>query len=81
MSLYVQTSKPYVYLDLQRVIKNHSKVFEDILKGLRPTWDHYHAIHFVLGSFPTNIRLHRYPYAQKNEIEHMVEEMLQVGII
>jgi hypothetical protein len=36
-SLDVQTSKPFMPLDLQGFIDNHSKVFEDILKGLPPT--------------------------------------------
>jgi hypothetical protein len=36
-SLDVQTSKPYIPQDLQGIIDNHSKVFEDIPKGLPPT--------------------------------------------
>jgi hypothetical protein len=36
-SLYVQTSKPSIPQDLQRIIDKHSKVFEDIPKGLPPT--------------------------------------------
>jgi hypothetical protein len=36
-SLDVQTSKTYVPLDLQGIIDKHSKVFEDIPKGLAPT--------------------------------------------
>jgi hypothetical protein len=36
-SLYVQTSKTSIPLDLQGIIDNHSKVFEDIPKGLPPT--------------------------------------------
>ena len=59
----------------------HSKVFEDIPKGLPPTRDHDHAIHLIPGSVPPNIRPYRYPYGQKSEIERMVEEMLEDGII
>jgi hypothetical protein len=36
-SLYVQTSKPYIPLDIQGIIDKHSKVFEYIPKGLPPT--------------------------------------------
>jgi hypothetical protein len=78
-SLDVQTSKPSIPLDLQGIIDKHSKVFEDIPKGLPPTQNH--VIHLILGSVPPNIRPYRYPYAQKSEIEHMVEEMLEAGII
>jgi hypothetical protein len=80
-SLDVQTSKPYIPLDLQGIIDKHSKVFEDIPKGLPPTQHHDHDIHLIPGSVPPNINLYRYPYAQKSEIECMVEEMLEASII
>jgi hypothetical protein len=80
-SLDVQTSKPSISQDLQGIIDKHSKVFEDIPKGLSPTQNHDHEIHLILGSVPPNIRPYRYLYAQKSEIERMVEEMLEAGII
>jgi hypothetical protein len=80
-SLDVRTSKPSISLDIQGIIDNNSKVFEDIPRGLTPTHDHDHPIHLILGSVPPNIRPYRYPYAQKSEIECMVEEMLEDGII
>jgi hypothetical protein len=80
-SLDVQTSKPSIPLDLQGIIDKHSKLFEDITKGLPPTRNHDHAIHLIPGSVPPNIRPYRYPYAQKSEIECMVEELLEVCII
>ena len=43
--------------------------------------DHDHAIHLIPGSVPRNIRPYRYPYVQKSEIERMVAEMLEAGII
>ena len=79
--LDVQTSNPSISIDLQRVIDNHSKVFKDIPKGLPPTRDHDHVIHLILRSVPPSIIPYRYPYAQKSEIECMVEEMLEAGII
>jgi len=66
--------------DLQKVLDNHSKVFVTP-KGLPPIREHDHAIHMIPGSVPLNIRLYRYPYAQKSEIECMVAEMLEAGII
>jgi hypothetical protein len=71
-SLDVQTSKPSIPQDLQRIIDNHSKVFEDNPKGLPPTRNHDHEIQLILGSVPPNIQPYRYPYAHKSEIEHMV---------
>jgi hypothetical protein len=80
-SLDVQTSKPSIPRDLQGIIVKHSKVFEDIPIGLPPTQNRDHDIHLIPRSVPPNIRPYRYPYTQKSEIEHMVEEMLEVGII
>jgi hypothetical protein len=80
-SLDVQTSKPSIPQYLQRIIDKHSKVFEDIPKGLPTIRNHDHEIHLIPGSVPPNIRPYRYPYTQKSEIERMVEEMLEVGII
>ena len=59
---------------------NHSKVFETP-KGLPPIRDHDHAIHLIPGSVPPNIRSYIYPYVKKSEIEHMIAEMLEAGII
>ena len=64
----------------QKILDNHSKVFETP-KGLPPIHDHDHAIHFILGSVPPNIRPYKYPYVQKSEIERMIAEILEAGII
>jgi hypothetical protein len=80
-SLYVQTSKPFIPLDLQGIIDKNSKVFEDIPKGIPPTRNHDYVIHLILGSVPPNIRPYRYPSSQKSEIKRTVEEMLEAGII
>jgi hypothetical protein len=80
-SLDVQTSKPSIPQDLQRIIDKHSKVFEDIPKGLPPTRNPDHEIRLIPRSVPPNIRPYKYPYAQNSEIERKVEEMLEAGII
>ena len=78
--LDIQTSKLDFSLDLQKVLDKYSKVF-DTPKFLPPTWDHDHPINLIPGSVPPNMRPYKYPYAQKSEIERMVAEMLEVGII
>ena len=80
-SLDVQTSKSTIPLDLQKVIDTDSKVFEDMPKGLPPTRTHDHTIHLQPGSVPPNIRPYMCPYAQKNELERLVVEMLEACII
>jgi len=77
-SLEVQTLKSSISLNLQKVLHNHSKVFETP-KGLPHIRDH--AIHLIPGSVPPKIKLYKYPYAQKSEIECMVAEMLEIRII
>jgi hypothetical protein len=77
----VQTNISFAPLDLQIVIKNHSKVSGEIPKGIPPTREHDHDIHLQLGSIPPNIRPCSYTYAQKSDIECMIQEMLEVDII
>ena len=55
-SLDVSTLESSISPDLQKVLDNHSKVFETP-KGLPPMRDHDHAIHLVPGSVPPNILL------------------------
>ena len=76
----VPTSKPSISADLQKVLDNHSKVFETP-KGIPPICDHDHAIHLIPGIFPPKIEPYRYPYVQKSEIECMIAKMLEAGII
>jgi len=61
-------------------LDNNSKVFETP-KILPLIFGHDHAIHFIQGSVPPNIRPYIYPYSQKSEIERMVVAMLEAGVI
>eukprot|EP00253_Pinus_taeda_P022126 PITA_22126 len=79
-SLEVSTLESSISPNLQNILDNHSKVFETP-GGLSPMRDHDHAIHLIPGSIPPNMRPYRYPYVQKSEIERMVTEMLEDGII
>jgi hypothetical protein len=62
-SLYVQTSISSAPVDFEIDINNHSKVFQEMPKGLPPTKDNDHAIHLQSGSVPPHIRPYKYPYA------------------
>ena len=67
-SLEVTTSKSSISPYLQKILDNHSKVFETP-KGIPHIRDHDHAIHLIPGSVPPNTRPYIYPYVQKREIE------------
>ena len=70
-SLGVQKLKSSISTDLQKILDNHSKVFE-APKGHPPIRDQENEIHLILGNVTPNIRPYKYPYAQKSEIECMV---------
>jgi hypothetical protein len=75
------TETPSVPQDLQAILSKHQLVFSTP-QGLPPSHGvHDHSIPLVPGSLPPNIRLYRHPFSQKNEIEKMVQELLNVGII
>ena len=60
------------------------QLFEDLFQapvGLPPKRDQDHAIMLKEGASIPNIRSYRYPYYQKNEIEKIISEMLQNGVI
>jgi hypothetical protein len=43
--------------------------------------EHDHSIPLLLGYQPTNVRPYKYPFVQNIEIEKMVHELLEAGVI
>ncbi|XP_024979726.1 uncharacterized protein LOC112516745 [Cynara cardunculus var. scolymus] len=66
--------------ELQTLLTEFQDVFATP-SGLPPTRSHDHAIPLLDGSNPIKVRPYRYAHSQKNQIEVMVHEMLQQGII
>jgi hypothetical protein len=67
--------------DLQDILSKHQAIFSTP-QGLPPSHGvNDHSISLVPKSLPPNIGLYRHPFSQKNEIEKMVQELLNVGII
>jgi hypothetical protein len=75
------TETPPMSQDLQALLSKHQMVFSTP-RGLPPSHGvHDHSIPLVPGILPPNIRPYCHPFSQKNEIEKMVQELLNVGII
>jgi hypothetical protein len=73
-------SSTVIHEDLQALIIEFGMVFEEP-KGLPPQRSHDHQILLKEGTKPVCVRPYRYPYYQKTEIEKIVKELLQTGVI
>lgn len=66
--------------ELALLLHNYSKVFEQPI-GLLPQREHAYSIPLVEGVAPVKVKPYRYPYSHKEQIELMVQQMLDEGII
>jgi hypothetical protein len=75
------TETPYVPPDLQSILSKHQAVFSTP-QGLPYSHGvHDHFIPLVLDNLPPNVCPYRHPFAQKNEIEKIIQELLVAGVI
>lgn len=65
---------------LESVLGEYKEVFQEPT-GLPPPRRQDHAIVLKEGADIPNLRPYRYPHYQKNEIERLVDDMLNYGII
>ena len=73
------TNTPYPP-DLNQLLSNFSLVLQPPTT-LPPKQPHDHRIPLQPNTPPINVRPYRYPHYQKSEIEKIVREMLQTGLI
>jgi hypothetical protein len=72
---------PFVHPNLQSILSRHQVVFTTP-KELPPSCGvHDHSIPLIPGSLPPNVRPYRHPFARENEIEKIVHELLEAGVI
>jgi len=65
---------------LQELLQQFGDVFQEP-KGLPRPWSHDHVITLQEGISPVSVRLYRYPFYQKEEIEKIVRDLLQTSVI
>ncbi|MCI15895.1 Ty3/gypsy retrotransposon protein, partial [Trifolium medium] len=66
--------------EIALLLRNYQGVFHTPT-GLPPPRDQNHEIQLQEGTKPVKVRPYRYPHSQKEQIEKMVQEMLDQGII
>lgn len=66
--------------DIQQLLSAFHSGFENST-ALPPKCHIDHQIHLQPGAPPVNVKPYRYPYFQKQEIEMLVTDMLQTGVI
>lgn len=82
LSAHMQPAHPQQPLPgpLTAILNAYADVFEEP-KGLPPARSHDHAIPLQAGAQPVSVRPYRYPFYQKEEIEHIVQDLLTSGVI
>ncbi|KAI4318180.1 hypothetical protein L6164_025983 [Bauhinia variegata] len=65
---------------IEALLQRYPSLF-DTPTNLPPVRQTDHAIPLIDGSNPVNVRPYRYPHFQKQEIEKLLREMLDMGIV
>ena len=71
----------HIHPEMQQILNNHLLIFDKPHELPPSRGEHDHSIILVLGAQPPNVCPYRYPFAQKNEIEKIIKELLEAGVI
>eukprot|EP00253_Pinus_taeda_P012384 PITA_12384 len=77
----VETKSVLIHPEMQQILNNHLPVFDKPHELPPSRGEHDHSITLVPGAQPPNARPYRYPFTQKNEIEKIIKELLEAGVI
>ena len=66
---------------MKQILNNYLLVFDKPHELPPSRGEHDHSITLVLGAQPPNVHPYRYPFTQKNEIEKIIKELLEAGVI
>eukprot|EP00253_Pinus_taeda_P012205 PITA_12205 len=70
-----------IHLEMQQILNNHLPVFYKPHELPPSRGEHDHSITLVPGVQPPNVRPYRYSFTEKNEIEKIIKERLEAGVI
>ena len=76
-----EPSSLYIHLEMQHILNNHLQVFDKLHEIPPSRGEHDHSNTLVPWAQPPNVHPYRYPFAQKNEIEKIIKELLEAGVI
>eukprot|EP00253_Pinus_taeda_P016779 PITA_16779 len=71
----------HIHPEKQQILNNHLLVFDKPHELPPSRGEHDHSITLVPGAQPPNVHPYRYLFAQKNEIEKIIKELLEAGVI
>eukprot|EP00253_Pinus_taeda_P016470 PITA_16470 len=77
----VETKSLPIHPEMQQILNNHLPVFDKPHELPPSRGEHDHSITLVPGAQPPNVCPYRYPFTQKNEIEKIIKERLEAGVI
>eukprot|EP00253_Pinus_taeda_P024850 PITA_24850 len=77
----VETRPLPIHPEMQQLLNTHRMVFDKPHELPPSRGEHDHSITLVPGAQPPNVRPYRYPFTQKNEIEKIIKELLEAGVI
>jgi hypothetical protein len=77
----VGTTPQDIHPDFQLVLSKHQHVFEPPKYLPSSCGEHHHGIPLILGTQPPNVHPYGHPFAHKFEIESIIQELLEVGVI
>lgn len=77
----VETRPLPIHPEMQQLLNTHRTIFDKPHELPPSRGEHDHSITLVPGAQPPNVRPYRYPFTQKNEIEKIIKELLEAGVI
>ncbi|KAF5466832.1 hypothetical protein F2P56_016722, partial [Juglans regia] len=84
LQLIEQVSQAQTLAHIPKLIQHLLDLYPDIFalpSSLPPTRSQDHSITLLPGTQPISVRPYRYPYFQNDEIEKIIKELLESGVI